>query len=107
MTQFVQVQMATNAELKKNSDHHGQVINDIRGQLTHITQALSNLTTKEVGKLPAQPCPNPSRQVLATEGSSSTSTGHEQVQSVTTLRDRKSTRLNSSHSGESRMPSSA
>lgn len=37
MNQFMQVQMDTNAELKKRNDQHGQAINDIRGQLTHIT----------------------------------------------------------------------
>lgn len=50
---------------------------------------MSNLTTQEKGKLPAQPHANPSRQVLVTDGSYSTSPSQEQVQSVTTLRSEK------------------
>ena len=77
--QFVQTQFGVNSRVDKTLD-------DIKSQLTLLTQAL---TFTEKGKLPAQPQPNPSRQVHATETSNQSSSNHDQVQAITVLRSGK------------------
>lgn len=75
----MQAQGGVNSRVDKTLD-------DIKSQLTLLTQAL---TLNEKGKFPAQPQPNPTRQVSNVENATSTSGNHEQLNAITTLRSGK------------------
>ena len=76
--------MDTNARIAKNQEQTNRAMEDLRSQLTKLTQTLS---VREPGKFPSQPNPNPAGQAHRVE--TSTSQSHEQVQSVTILRSGK------------------
>jgi hypothetical protein len=76
----------------------GQSISDVRHATMVNTQAIAKIETqigqiashlgeREKGKFPSQPMPNP--KALTIENSSNSTHGHEQVQSIVTLRSRR------------------
>ena len=75
-----------NSRVDKALEQQGQTLNDIKSQLTLLTQAL---TLNEKGKLPTQPQPNLARHMHSTDTLGQTSSSHEQVQAITTLRSGK------------------
>eukprot|EP00258_Populus_trichocarpa_P031932 XP_024447951.1 uncharacterized protein LOC112325519 [Populus trichocarpa] len=86
LQQFMQTQGGINNQAYKFQDQTNRTLDDIRSQLTKLTQSLS---IQEKGKIPAQPMPNPRGQVHMSESSSSEPSNHEQVQAITTLRSGK------------------
>ncbi|XP_052302019.1 uncharacterized protein LOC127904107 [Populus trichocarpa] len=86
LQQFMQTQGGINNQAYKCQDQTNRTLDDIRSQLTKLTQSLS---IQEKGKIPAQPMPNPRGQVHMSESSSSEPSNHEQVQAIITLRSGK------------------
>nr|XP_034903990.1 uncharacterized protein LOC118041005 [Populus alba] len=86
LQQFMQTQGGINNQAYKFQDQTNRTLDDIRSQLTKLTQSLS---IQEKGKIPAQPMPNPRGQVHMSESSLSEPLNHEQVQAITTLRSGK------------------
>ncbi|KAJ6359541.1 hypothetical protein OIU76_001132 [Salix suchowensis] len=86
LQQFMQTQGGINNQANKFQDQTNRTLDDIRSQLTKLTQSLS---IQEKGKIPAQPMPNPRGQMHISESSPSEPSNHEQIQAITTLRSGK------------------